>query len=202
MVRKPKVCLNDLLCLCRRSSPHKLKKLRCGKDMTEQLAHKQMSEQLKLADAVQRVSSYAEEVVGAPAAAAAAAAAPRVTRSRGAASAATAGGDAEARYKAALDKHRFSFVPELAHITAPGSSAALSSAARAAGGSARMRRLASEAASCQKNLPLEFSSSCFVRVVRATPLFFRIPEFLRTVGQLLIVLAVCRTRTTSITGMR
>lgn len=170
--------------------------------MTEQLAHKQMSEQLKLADAVQRVSSYAEEVVGAPAAAAAAAAAPRVTRSRGAASAATAGGDAEARYKAALDKHRFSFVPELAHITAPGSSAALSSAARAAGGSARMRRLASEAASCQKNLPLEFSSSCFVRVVRATPLFFRIPEFLRTVGQLLIVLAVCRTRTTSITGMR
>ena len=35
--------------------------------MTEQLAHKQMSEQLKLADAVQRVSSYAEEVVGAPA---------------------------------------------------------------------------------------------------------------------------------------
>jgi baculoviral IAP repeat-containing protein 6 len=142
------------------------------KEPPELAGWQQMSDLLQLADTVQRVASYGKEVL-ADAAAAATAAAPSAAAA--AAAAGGSGGGAAAaspeateqqeigrQYSAALDSHRFQFVSELAQIAgAPGATAA---ARGPSGGSGRMRRLASEAASCQKNLPLDLSSSCFVRV--------------------------------------
>ena len=142
------------------------------KEPPELAGWQQMSDLLQLADTVQRVASYGKEVL-ADAAAAATAAAPSAAAA--AAAAGGGGGGAAAaspeateqqeigrQYSAALDSHRFQFVSELAQIAgAPGATAA---ARGPSGGSGRMRRLASEAASCQKNLPLDLSSSCFVRV--------------------------------------
>lgn len=140
------------------------------KEQPELAGWQQMSELLQLADAVQRVARYSTEVLGSDEKAAGATpAAADSDAKRTSASAAVGGGAAAAsdplelgrQYSAALDSQRFQFVSELAQIAGVTGEAA---AGRPSGGSGRMRRLAAEAASCQKNLPLDLSSSCFVRV--------------------------------------
>jgi baculoviral IAP repeat-containing protein 6 len=148
------------------------------KEQPDLAGWQQMSELLQLADAVQRVAGYSKEVLRSKemqAAATAAAAgtgtgtesatdpdAAKAGAIEGGAAAASDDCELGRQYSSALDSHRFQFVSELAQIAGVTSGAA--AAGRPGGGSGRMRRLASEAASCQKNLPLDLSSSCFVRV--------------------------------------
>ena len=173
------------------------------KEQSEIAGWQQMTDLLKLADAVQQVASYGKELALAPAAALTTTLrspmeglgifysniicwfhywfnlinfmikliiklTTTLLSAAGAAGGAASSSEAEEarevgrQYTAALDTHRFQFVTELAQIAATTAAAAASRGA--SGGSGRMRRLASEAASCQKNLPLDLSSACFVRV--------------------------------------
>jgi ubiquitin-protein ligase len=125
----------------------------------EQAEQEGLQQLRSLADLVHTVAEQAKKVLQQPM---------QTDGSEGAAAAAAGGcsaGSASAAYSSHLSTHRFAFVEALqsASTAAAAAGKAGASAARGSstsgGGAKRLRRLATEAASAQKDLPLEVSTA-------------------------------------------
>jgi baculoviral IAP repeat-containing protein 6 len=132
--------------------------------------HLEATQTLALVETIEKVAAMATAAsTSAPRSAprAATGAFKHTSKRMGAASAAAGSTSGQAEvYVSALGEQRFQFVEELQerHLLRD---MAHKDTAQGGFANARLRRLATETASCESNLPVEFSSACFVRVDEA-----------------------------------